>query len=258
MTHQEDPSGNRESIGANWYEDWFDREEYELVYSHRDTIEAERLNDLIERVAGLRKGDQMLDIGCGRGRHAISMARRGYVVTGLDLSARAIATARERARLEEVDVRFVEGDMREPLCEACFDGVTNLFTAFGYFERDEEHEQAILAMATSLRSGGWIIQDFLNASLVQGEYIAEDRRVESGVEIIQRRRLDDGRIVKEIALRRGNKEQVHHESVRLLTLDDFRRYYANAGLRLLNVYGDYDGGPHDAMAPRLILHAVKP
>ncbi len=242
---------------SRWYEDWFDRDEYEIVYRHRDDAEAERLIELVERVTGAGYGDSIADIGCGRGRHAIRLAVNGFRVTGLDLSERSIAVARRRASEENVDVRFVVGDMRSPLCEGCFDGAVNLFTAFGYFDREGEHQKAVDAVAQSLKPGGWFVQDFLNAAYVRDTLVPEDRRVDEGVEIIQRRRVDGGRIHKTIVLARDGEQHSFEESVRLLELRDFMELYDRAELKLLGVYGDYDGHPYGPGSPRLIMHSVK-
>lgn len=239
----------------SWYEDWFGRDEYELVYQQRDETEARQVIDLLERVAAPDEGATVLDVGCGRGRHARVLARRGYRVTGIDLSARSIEEARRRAEAEGLSIHFKQQDMRKPFCEECADGVVNLFSSFGYFEDEADHRRALRAMSAVLRPGGWLFQDFLNAPQVRQTLVPEDRRTEDGYTIHQRRWIEDGRINKEITLRRNGQEQTFHESVRLLALEDFRRLYAAAGLRLIDTFGGYDGRPHTDEAPRLILYA---
>lgn len=246
-----------------WYEEWFDRDEYELVYQERDAEEAEQCIDLLERAVQPTPGAAILDVGCGRGRHARSLARRGYEVTGIDLSERAIQQARQRALAENLTIRFQTGDMREPYCDGCAEGVVNLFTAFGYFENDADHFRAVNAMTTNLRPSGWLFQDFLNAPHAVRTLIPEDERTtEEGHRITQRRWIEDGRINKEITIQpttNGTGDaQTFRESVRLLTLDDFRALYAKAGLELKRTFGGYDGRPHTDEAPRLILYARLP
>lgn len=241
-----------------WYEEWFDHPEYELVYQDRDDAEAERLVDFLERVAEPDGGASILDMGCGRGRHARALARRGYHVTGVDLSRHAIDEAEKRALDEGLDVLFRRGDMRRPVCDCCFDGVINVFTAFGYFEDDEDHLQALRAMRRSLRPGGWFMQDYFNVPYLLDNLVAEDRRTRDGADIHQRRWIDDGRINKEITIRSGESKRSFRESVRLYKLDDFRAMYDEAGLDLVETYGDYEGGAYSKASPRLILIARKP
>lgn len=240
-----------------WYEDWFGRDEYELVYRERDEREAEALAGLVERLARPAPGAAVLDVACGRGRHARALARRGYRVTGVDLSARVLDAARRRTEAEGLAVRYVRGDMREPVCDACFDGVVNLFTAFGYFEAEADHGRAVVAMAAALRPGGWLVQDYLNAPHLAATLVPEDERRQGDLTIRQRRWIDDGRVNKEIRLHQNGHVRIFYESVRLLTRDDFEALYAAAGLVLHGAYGDDRGGPHTPGAPRLILYARK-
>jgi SAM-dependent methyltransferase len=241
----------------SWYEGWFGSDAYDLVYDHRDEAEAEQLVDLVEREIDPAPDAHVIDVGCGRGRHARTFARRGYRVTGVDLSEEAIAEARTRTR-PGLDVTFLQGDMRDPACPGCADGVVNLFTTFGYFEDDAENERALAAMTTALRPGGWFLQDFLNAPQVIDTLQPEDTHTVNGVTIQQRRWIEDGRINKRITLDRNGHTETYRESVRLFTLDDFRRMYAAVGLDLVATYGTYDGAPHTDDSPRLLLYARKP
>lgn len=241
-----------------WYEEWFDHPEYELVYQDRDLGEAEGLVRLIERIAEPAPGAAILDMGCGRGRHARLLARRGYYVTGVDLSDRAIEDAQRRASEEGLEVLFKRGDMRVPVCECCFDGVINVFTAFGYFDDEADHVRSLKAMAEALRQEGWFIQDFFNARQVVRNLVPEDHSTRDGAEIHQRRWVEDGRINKRITISKNGDARTFRESVRLFRLEDFKRMYAEAGLELVETYGDYAGGAFESDSPRLILHARKP
>lgn len=250
-----------------WYEDWFDRAEYERVYQRRDEDEAEQAVDLVERVAEPAPGAKLLDVGCGRGRHARAFARRGYRVTGIDLSEAAIRAARRRAADEGLAIDFRRQDMREPMGREAFDGAVNLFSSFGYFEEERDHQRAIDVVAQALRPpsgrgagnsahrGGFFVQDFMNAAQVRATLVPESTRTEDDLAIEQKRWIENGRIEKDITLRRNGSEETFHESVRLLALDDFRRLYTRAGLHLEDTFGNYDGAPHDESSPRLILLA---
>jgi 2-polyprenyl-3-methyl-5-hydroxy-6-metoxy-1,4-benzoquinol methylase len=241
-----------------WYKGWFDSAAYDLVYNHRDETEAEQLVDLIEREIDPTSGARILDVGCGRGRHARIFARRGYTVTGIDLSEEAITEARTRAQSEGLDVTFERGDMRDPYCDGCMDGVVNLFTTFGYFATDAENQRALAAMTQALRPGGWFLQDFLNAPQVADSIVPTTTRTVKGVDIEQQRWIENDRINKEITLHHNGSTKTYHESVRLYTLDDLREMYVNVGLDLIATYGNYDGAAYTPESPRLLLYARKP
>jgi SAM-dependent methyltransferase len=238
-----------------WYKDWFDREEYDLVYQRRDETEAEMMVDLIASTIHLPVGESVLDVACGRGRHAVELARRGFDVVGVDLSRRAIERARLRAHEAGVAVRFEQADMRIPYCDGCFGCVVNLFTAFGYFETREEHVEALRSMAASLAANGWFVQDFLNADHVRSTLRPLDEHEADGVRIIQERWIENGRVNKHIHLIRDDERHSFFESVALFDLADMEAMYRHAGLTIHRIFGSYDGAPYTPKSPRLILFA---
>ncbi len=236
-----------------WYEQWFSRDEYEIVYSERNEEEAISLVDLIERTVKPTEGSDILDVGCGQGRHAIEFAKRGYNVTGLDLSERSLEIAREKAAEKNLDITFIAGDMRNPVGRDRFDGVVNLFTAFGYFERWEDHQKAVDAMASAVKPGGFVVQDFLNRTAVEANLVPSDTRTVRGIVIEQRRWIEEGRILKEIVFSNEGDSHTFFESVALLDQSDFEALYASAGLKLESVLGDYSGASFEDDSPRTIL-----
>ncbi len=244
-----------EAADAPWYASWFNRKEYELVYRNRDEREAEALIDLIVRAVRPAPGARVLDMACGRGRHALALARRGCRVTGIDLSPVAIATARRLAAEAGAAAAFRVGDMRAPVCEGCFDGAVNLFTAFGYFTDPAENLRALHVIAQAVQPGGWFVQDFLNAPYVAATLRPLDVRREAGFEVEQRRWIAEGRVNKRITLRREGREQTFTESVSLIARADFERMYGEVGLEIAQVYGDYGGSAWSEASPRLILCA---
>jgi len=240
-----------------WYDTWFGSDAYEIVYRHRDDEEAATVIDLVEECAAPDPDAQILDVGCGRGRHTLELARRGYDATGIDLSEESVEEARRQAATEGLDASFAVQDMREPYCDGCMHGVVNLFTTFGYFDDDAESQRAIQAMASALRPGGWIVQDFLNPPHVAQTLVERDQQQRDGVQIVQKRWIEGGRVHKEIRLDDGTRSETFRESVRLFSRNDFAEMYADADLEIEQAFGDYHGALHDAESPRTILFARK-
>lgn len=252
----DEPNGKRD-----WFEEWFDSPLYELIYADRNQGEAERLADLIRQVIPPARWPHVLDLGCGRGRHSLSLARRGYDVTGVDLSETSIRTARTRATEQGVEgVRFLVGDMREPFPETV-DAVVNLFTSFAYFETDLENEQVLRNIHGMLRPGGRVLIDFLNASRVRSTYVPEERGEYEGIHYSIRRYEKDQAVHKEIHFRGTEPGQTrsYKERVKLYGLPWFKDGLASVGLRLIETYGDYEGGPFETdESPRLLMLAERP
>lgn len=239
-----------------WFEDSF-KEDYLIVYRHRNFEHAEREVCAMTAAMGLRTGADVLDIGCGTGRHALALAEQGYAVTGLDLSEVLLAEAK-RADADRA-VSWVRGDMRElPFGAQTFDATVNWFTSFGYFERDGDNVRVLAEMRRVLRPEGKFLIDYLNPEHVARHLVpaTERRDPRTGVRIKERRTIEDGFVVKRIELvpPDGGESRRHEERVRLIGLGRFWDMLAEAGLLLEQVYGDYGGGAYwPATSERLIL-----
>jgi SAM-dependent methyltransferase len=237
---------------ADWFEEWFG-EDYLRIYQHRDETEAEHVVELITRQLEGQDIRAVLDLGCGAGRHSRALCERWWTV-GLDLSAALLKIARR----EMLDAPYVRADMRElPFAPESFDLVVNLFTSFGYFEDDRENERVLVRVSDSLRRGGTLVIDFLNASQVRSGLVPYDERVENGITIEQTRAIspDDRFVEKKIRLRERGKEYI--ERVRLLSPRDLERMLDVAGFTVDTRVGDYAGSPWSETSPRTILFASR-
>ena len=123
-----------------WFANWFDSPYYHLLYKNRDEEEAEHFIDNLIAQLQLKKGSRIIDIACGKGRHATYFHKKGMYVVGVDLSANSIAKAKEN---EKENLQFAVHDMREIFKKNYFDIATNLFTSFGYFDNNEDEQEAI-------------------------------------------------------------------------------------------------------------------
>jgi len=119
--------------------------------------------DFIEKEIGHDTSRTILDIGCGTGRHAIELAKRGYSVTGIDLSDSQLARAREKAAIAGVNVTFLKRDARDFYFEEPFDLAFMLCEgAFSLMETDEMNFQILQNAEKALKPGGIFIFSCLN------------------------------------------------------------------------------------------------
>jgi SAM-dependent methyltransferase len=238
---------------TEWFEQWFG-EEYHALYPHRDADDARRAVALVQRVAPWRPGERVLDLACGSGRHAAELERLGASVVGFDLSPPMLRRARARTRAP-----LVRGDMRAlPFRPGTFVLAVNLFTSFGYFREDAEHELVLRQAAAALAPGGRFVLDYLNAEEVRRSLRpAEERRGGGGnVVRITRRFSVEGRfVVKEIEL--PDEGRTFQERVRLYSVEELNALLRAAGFHVTASFGDYGGEPGGPDAPRVILVGMK-
>ncbi|MWC28689.1 class I SAM-dependent methyltransferase [Paenibacillus sp. MMS18-CY102] len=239
--------------------EWFERSfgtDYMVVYKHRNWEQANREIRQLCHWMGLPAGTELLDVGCGMGRHALALEELGYKVSGMDLSEPLLAEARRHD--EEQRVRWFQGDMRKlPFADGSFDATVNLFTSFGYFEEEDENMQVLRELRRVIRPGGRFVIDFLNATHVARTLVPLSERMdeETGWTIREERRIEAGAVCKTITIQAGTPEERHYEErVMLFGREWFEQALAQAGLRLERVAGQYDGSPYDAeQSMRLIM-----
>jgi 2-polyprenyl-3-methyl-5-hydroxy-6-metoxy-1,4-benzoquinol methylase len=119
--------------------------------------------DFIEEECGRDKSVKVLDIGCGTGRHAIELTKRGYKVTGVDLSESQLQRAREKAREAGVTIEFRRHDARALPFEAEFGLVLMLCEGgFPLMETDEMNFEILKGAIRALKPGGKLIFTTLN------------------------------------------------------------------------------------------------
>lgn len=240
----------------NPVQDWFDSPLYETLYAHRDDEEAQLLSSMIARLYPPDRYPDVLDLACGRGRHTLNLARLGYCMTGLDLSPRATSIAKDRLQAEGLPARFFTADMRFPLPHR-FNGIVNLFTSFGYFERDDDNITVLGSIRSMLLPGGFLVMDYLNADWVRDTLVPEETGSLPGMEYTIRRFIRGDMVHKDILLSRERHDPMRfREQVKLLDADWFREQLQAKGFVIDALFGDYDGARYDASgSPRLIISA---
>lgn len=145
-----------------WYETLF--ENYGLKYDRECFVQGTIGEcDFIEKEICRNKDARILDVGCGTGRHAIELAKRGYRVTGIDLSDSLLERAREKAAKSNVHVDFRKHDARNlPFVEE-FDLVIMICEgAFSLMETDEMNFEILKSAERALKRSGKLIFTTLN------------------------------------------------------------------------------------------------
>lgn len=137
------------------------------IYFSDMYLTAERNNkecDIIERLCKLKVGDRILDVGCGHGRIANELARRGYCVIGIDWNHSAIELARKNAKKSNLVIDYEQKDFLDSCWSQKFDCVLSWYTSFG-FVSDEDCRQQLAKINQVLKPKGRFLIDHINREL---------------------------------------------------------------------------------------------
>jgi SAM-dependent methyltransferase len=226
---------NQEQPKETWFSSWFDTPYYHILYKERNDTEAHLFMDNITNYLNLPEKAKVLDLACGKGRHSIYLNELGFDVLGADLSENSIE---EASKSKNDTLHFKVHDMREPF-EEKYDAIFNLFTSFGYFEKDEDNLTTLIAIKESLSEYGFAVIDFMNVHQVVNSLVPEETKTVEGIDFHLKRYLKDGHIYKEIDFEDNGQKFHFTEKVKALTLQDFEALMEEAGIYLLDIFGDY-------------------
>jgi SAM-dependent methyltransferase len=236
----------------NWFENWFESPYYDLLYSKRNEEEASNFIDkLLQNIPDLH--GPVLDLACGKGRHAVHMHRKGFEVTGTDLSKRSIEEARKH---QAPGLEFFIQDMRNPLTNKKFGLILNLFTSIGYFDDVQDNLKVLNAVKNMLQPNGTFVLDFLNKEKVISTLVTNEEKHFERVNFLIKRKIEHNFVIKDIYLK-TEKERAHfQEKVYLFRMEELQEMLAKAGMHVRKTYGDYHLNPfNEHLSDRTIIIA---
>lgn len=223
-----------------WYEALFDNyaETYDQESFTQGTIGEV---DFIEQEINFDKSKRILDIGCGTGRHAIELAKRGYHVVGVDLSESQLNRAKEKAKAAGVHVDFIQKDARELDFENEFELVIMICEgAFSLMETDEMNFAILQGATKALKPNGKFIFTTLNALFPLYHSVKDFLNLNSGETITDELTFDL------MTFREHSTMSTNDDSGNIKVLNCNERYYApseiawllkSVGFKKISIHG---------------------
>lgn len=220
----------------DWFTEWFNTKYYHILYKDRNDNDAQLFMKNITEYLRLPKTAHILDLPCGKGRHAVYLNSLGYQVTGADLSENSIQEAK---KFENEKLQFYVSDMRAPI-EQSYDAIFNLFTSFGYFDDDHEDLLILKNIKKALYKNGVFVFDFLNATFVKKHLVTEEVKIIDGIQFDINRAIKNGFIYKNISFFADEKQHEFTEKVKYLDVKKMIDYLENVGFSIEHIFGDYE------------------
>jgi len=236
----------------DWFKAWFNTPYYHILYKNRNDEEARTFIENVTKFIEIPAQAKVMDLACGKGRHSVTLNQLGYDVVGLDLSDESIAYAKQ---FENEHLHFDVHDMREIYQENGFDAIFNLFTSFGYFDKDEENAQVFEAIKKQLKPNGILVFDYLNAEKIVKNLVPyEEKEIDGILFKITKSITAKNFIKKEIDFTADGQDWHFEEYVKVLYKKDFDEMIEKAGFKTQQVFGNYQLGSffNDSSSDRLI------
>lgn len=251
----------RSSTGTvPWWQDLFIarylREMLGTIPAKRTLAEAR----FIIKALDLERGDSLLDICCGFGRHLIPLAKRGIKTTGVDICPEYLQEAEQKAKKARVKLNLICEDARKIRLNGKFSGVINMATSIGYFERETDNFKMIKNAYEATKPGGGFLLETMNRDWLARYHSGKDWVEAGDYKILKEREFDfyTGRINSTLTfIRKG--EQVQKEiSLRHYCFHELRGYFRKAGFEEVTAYGGIDFSPLTFDSRMLFIVGKKP
>lgn len=241
-----------------WWQKFFD-EHYLKAYEELERKSSREVQSLV-RMMDLKPKAKILDLCCGYGRHSIELAQRGFRVTGYDLSDFFLKKAKSKSAASGLKIEYVKGDMRKLPFENQFDAAINIFTSFGYFDREQDDLKVLKGVNKALKDKGLFLLDVKNREQLIRSF--QRRRWRPEKDFIM---LDDNffdlftsrwESTRTLVFSNGKRAE-HSFSLRLYSFAEMLDLLRRAGFILESVYGDFDLAEYSLDSPRMILVSRK-
>ncbi|MHC4480475.1 MAG: BCDIN3 domain-containing RNA methyltransferase [Planctomycetota bacterium] len=246
---------------------------YDLLVEGREDAEAEGaevqfvLRSL--RQEARREVRDVLDVGCGTGRHLIPLLREGFSVRGMDGSAAMVAECRRKLVRRGLEAPIEVGDLGGLDCGASFDAVLCMNSVICYLLETERIAGALRVMRRALRPGGLLILDNANLLAQWMSFGQTYRQKRTGptmtIEFTERRLFEDFNsilhIEVEATVREGEESYRfrNEDLLRVVTVGEMSAYLGEAGFEALSAYPSFDRSLwEEGCGDRVIHLALRP
>lgn len=250
-----------QKMGCDWY-----RKIWTLDIQDQSWVEdTERQVDFIIRKLNLRGNEKILDLACGFGRHSLALARRGFDVTGVDITPDYVRFASETAGEEGLSARFFCADIRDVCYEQAFDVILNMADgAVGYLESDTENGKIFEVVSRALKHGGKHFMDIMNGAYAQSHFPCKLWDAgEKGITLSAfewdsaSRTMLYGQLDYTYGESLTRPEFSEGNPIRLYTLEEIIEIYSRLGLYVVDSFADFTGKPSSPNAIQLLISSVK-
>ena len=228
-------------VSDYWYEDFFRGINCEIWENAIPTEWTQQEIEFLVSELDLQQGQHILDIPCGFGRHAIELAKRGFAITGIDISQTFIKKLNEKINLERLNIEAIQADILTLELNKKFSGVVCLGNSFGYFNF-EKMKLFVEKVAASLETGAKFI---INSGMIAESILpnlsnySKNKSYTFGditMDVTNIYNVEEGYMVSHLHYTKEDKTEEHSFKHYVFTLGEVKRMLKSYGLCTIATY----------------------
>jgi len=246
-------------VNHAWYLDFFSGVVVDMWRAAAPPEQTRAEADFLEQHLRLSRGQRVLDVPCGFGRHSVELARRGYAMTGLDVSAEMLAEARKLAAAHDCRIEWRQAEMRDIPPSPAFDAAFCFGNSFGYLDR-QGMAAFLAAVSAALPRGARFAFDYgTSAESILPRFVERQWAPVDGLYFLEANRYDveQSCIETTYTFMRDGVAETRTGCQWVYTAGEVRALLAAAGFATLSTHGAIDGTPFGLGSPLLIVVAEK-
>ena len=226
------------TIDNNWYEEFFSGLNCEMWEKAVSPEWTTREADFLISALNVQPGATLLDIPCGHGRHTIELAKRGFDLTGIDISAEFLQTLQQQMEAEQLPIRVIHGNILTTELTTSFDGAYCMGNSFGYVDYDGmdvfvgKVAKALKPDARFVVNSGVVAESILTHFPETGHYELGDLTMDIRNSYV----VGESYMATELTYTKAERTEVHRFKHYVYTLSEIKRLLTKHGLRTVAVY----------------------
>jgi len=246
------------SKDTGWWTGFFNcwRPGFEMV-SKKETNDQTRY---IVKKLGLKPGKKFLDCPCGIGRISIPLAKKGVRITGVDITKSFLDELARKSKRMNLKIDLMHSDMRRINYDRQFDAAGNLWTSFGYFEKESDNLLVLKKIYKALKPGGKFVLDVINRDWIIVNFNSRGWYTFGNIKVFEERKFDYGTSINKSIwyfIKEGN-ETAFETKIRMYSYHELRAMFEKVGFVNIEGYSSIKDEPIDRTSRMMFVFGTKP
>jgi len=243
---------------AGWWHEFF--KSFQPVFGViSPKVTNQQVHYFIKKLA-LKPGSRFLDCPCGVGRTALPMARQGIRVTSVDITQSYLEEFKTKAKRRKLKVDIVHADMRRIDFDSQFDAAGNIWTSFGFFDKESDDLLTLKKMYRALKPGGRFVLHVINRDWIVRNFQPNGWMLAGGIKILEDRKFDfaSSKSLTTWTFIRDGEESVFETSIRMYSYHELIAMFKKVGFVDIEGFGSMKDEPITSESRMMFVFGKKP